>query len=53
MMNIKNYEKAIEYLKNAEKLDSLNKDTFINKGICFLNLVKIITIKIMNLINFE
>ncbi len=40
MMNIKNYEKAIEYFKNAEKLDSLNKDLFIQKGLCYFHLVK-------------
>jgi tetratricopeptide (TPR) repeat protein len=39
MMNIKNYEKAIEYFKNAEKLDSLNKDLFIQKGLCYFHLV--------------
>ncbi len=40
-MEIKNYEKAIEYFKDAEKLDSLNKEVYIKKGLCYLQLVKI------------
>jgi tetratricopeptide (TPR) repeat protein len=39
MMSHNNLEKAIEYLRDAEKLDPLNKDIFLNKGICYMQLV--------------
>ncbi len=39
MVEIKNYEKAIEYFKDAEKLDPLNIDIYIQKGICYLQIV--------------
>jgi hypothetical protein len=45
MMNVKNYEKALEYFKNAEKLDSLNKDLYIQKGLCYLQLVILFNFK--------
>jgi len=37
-MNV-NIEKAIEYFKDAEKLDQLNKEIYVNRGICYLQLV--------------
>jgi hypothetical protein len=39
MMAKSNPEKALEYLRDAEKLDPLNKDIFLNKGICYMQLV--------------
>lgn len=40
-MNIyrENPQKALEYLKEAEKLDPLNKEVYINKILVYLHLV--------------
>lgn len=38
-MEANNMEKAIESFKDAEKLDALNKDVFIKKGICYMQMV--------------
>lgn len=37
-MSIHNYEKAVDYFRDAEKLDSLNKDIYTQKGVCFIKL---------------
>jgi hypothetical protein len=42
MVEIRNFEKALDYYKDAEKLDSLNKDVYNFKGLCYLELVNII-----------
>jgi hypothetical protein len=34
-----NIEKAIEYFKDAEKLDQLNKEIYVHRGMCYLQLV--------------
>jgi len=34
-----NYDKALEYLKEAQKLDGLNHEIFERKGICYFNKV--------------
>jgi tetratricopeptide (TPR) repeat protein len=39
-MSKNNLEKALEYYKDAEKLDPLNKDIYLNKGICYMQLVR-------------
>lgn len=39
MMESHNYDKALEYLKDAEKLDPLNKEIYMHKGLCFLEQV--------------
>ena len=39
MIEIRNYEKAIEYFNDAEKLDSLNKEIYHQKGFCYTQLV--------------
>jgi hypothetical protein len=39
MIEIKNFEKAIEYFNDAEKLDSLNKEIYHQKGFCYIQLV--------------
>jgi len=46
MIEIKNFEKAIEYLNDAEKLDALNKEIYYQKGFCYMQLVRIRNIKI-------
>jgi hypothetical protein len=48
MIEIKNFEKAIEYLNDAEKLDALNKEIYYQKGYCHMQLVRI-----RNIINVE
>lgn len=40
MIDIKNYEKAIEYFNDAEKLDALNKEIYYQKGYCFIQMVR-------------
>lgn len=37
-MAVHNFEKAIDYFKDAEKLDSLNKDIYYQKGMCYLKI---------------
>jgi hypothetical protein len=39
MMANSNLEKALEYFRDAEKLDPLNKEIFLNKGICYMQIV--------------
>ena len=34
-----NIEKAIEYFKDAEKLDQLNKEIYVHRGMCYLQMV--------------
>ena len=38
-MESNNLEKAIECFKDAEKLDQLNKDIYLKKGMCYLQMV--------------
>ena len=35
LINSNFFEKAIDYLKDAEKLDPLNKDIYIQKGLAY------------------
>jgi tetratricopeptide (TPR) repeat protein len=37
MMDVHNYEKALEHFKDSEKLDSLNKEVYLQKGICYMH----------------
>lgn len=39
MMDKNLYEKALEYLSEAEKLDELNHEIFEKKGICYYSKV--------------
>jgi tetratricopeptide (TPR) repeat protein len=41
-MEMNNLEKSLECFKNAEKLDDLNNDIYLKKGMCYLNLVNIL-----------
>jgi hypothetical protein len=38
-MNENNLEKAVDYFKDAEKLDHLNKDIYVNRGACYMQIV--------------
>jgi tetratricopeptide (TPR) repeat protein len=39
MVETNNIEKALDYFKEAEKLDNLNKEIYIRKGLCYIKLV--------------
>jgi tetratricopeptide (TPR) repeat protein len=39
MMEKNSYEKALDYLKEAEKLDGLNHEIYEKKGICYYSKV--------------
>ena len=38
-IDLKNYEKALEHFRDAEKLDSLNNKIFISKALCLIKMV--------------
>lgn len=40
MIDMGNYDKSIEYLKEAQKLDELNHEIYEKKGICYYFKVK-------------
>jgi hypothetical protein len=39
MMDINSFDKALDYLKEAEKLDELNHEIYEKKGICYFSKV--------------
>ena len=42
MIEMGNYDKALEYLKESQKLDELNNEIYEKKGICYYFKVRII-----------